>query len=215
MELRERLKALGVDLDRLAELCDRWKIAEVTPFGSALRDDFRPDSDIDLLVTYRADADWSLFDTAGLDAEFAELFHRPVDVVNRRAVEASPNWIRRKAILENGPSMPRDAANVLDIVLACQRIVEFRGLLGRAAFLADEKSVAATFHQFMMMGEAVERLSDGFRGAHPNVPGRRIAGMRDRLIHGYNDVDPDQVWNAVESDVPTLLAYLAPLLPKP
>ena len=101
MEARDRLKSLGVDLRRLAELCDRWKIAEVALFGSALRDDFKPDSDIDLLVTYRADADWSLFDTVGLDAELAELFHRPVDVVSRRAVEASPNWIRRKAILES------------------------------------------------------------------------------------------------------------------
>jgi predicted nucleotidyltransferase len=51
-------------------------------------------------VTYRADADWSLFDTVGLDAEFSELFRRRVDVVSRRAVEASQNWIRRKAILE-------------------------------------------------------------------------------------------------------------------
>ena len=101
MEPRDRLKALGVDLDRLAELCDRWKIAEVALFGSALRDDFRPDSDVDLLVTYRADADWSLFDTVGLDVEFAELFRRRVDVVSRRAVEASQNWIRRKAILES------------------------------------------------------------------------------------------------------------------
>ena len=101
MEARDRLKTLGVELDRLAELCERWRIAEVALFGSALGDDFRPDSDIDLLVTYRADADWSLFDIVGLDAEFADLFHRPVDVVSRRAVEQSPNWIRRKAILES------------------------------------------------------------------------------------------------------------------
>jgi hypothetical protein len=101
MEARERLKALGVDLRRLAELCDRWKIAEIALFGSALRDDFGPKSDIDLLVTYREDADWSLFDVVGLDEELAELFHRPVDVVSRRAVEASENWIRRKAILES------------------------------------------------------------------------------------------------------------------
>jgi uncharacterized protein len=101
MEPRERLKSLGVDLRRLAELCKRWKIAEVALFGSALREDFRPDSDIDLLVTYRSDADWSLFDTVDLEAELADLFRRPVDVLSRRAVEHSQNWIRRKAILES------------------------------------------------------------------------------------------------------------------
>jgi predicted nucleotidyltransferase len=105
MDAVGRLKSLGVDRKRLAELCDRWKIAEVALFGSALRDDFRPDSDVDLLVTYRADAEWSLFDTVGLDVEFSELFRRRVDVVSRRAVEASENWIRRKAILESAVSI--------------------------------------------------------------------------------------------------------------
>lgn len=101
MEARDRLRSLGVDLDRLAQLCYRWKIAEIALFGSVLREDFGPDSDVDLLVTYRPDADWSLFDTVGLQRELAELFGRPVDLVSRRAVEHSQNWIRRKAILES------------------------------------------------------------------------------------------------------------------
>jgi len=97
--------------------------------------------------------------------------------------------------------MPRDEA--------------IRGLLDRATFLADEKTVSAVLHQIMVIGEAVKRLSDAFRGAHPNVPWRRIAGMRDHLIHGYNNVDLNEVWKAVDSDVPALLAYLVPLIPKP
>jgi len=101
MEACERLKSLGVDLDQLEELCDRWKIAEIALFGSALSEDFRPESDIDLLVTYRPDADWSLLDTVRLDRELAALFGRKVDVVSRRAIERSQNWIRRKAILES------------------------------------------------------------------------------------------------------------------
>ena len=105
MEPRDRLKALGVDLERLAELCDRWKIAEVALFGSALRDDFRPDSDIDLLVTFRDDAEWSLVDMGRLDREFAALVGRTVDVISRDAVEQSGNWIRRKAILDSAVSV--------------------------------------------------------------------------------------------------------------
>lgn len=101
MEACERLKSLGIDLDQLTEICDRWKIAEISLFGSALREDFRPDSDVDLLVTYRPDADWSLLDVVRLDRELAVLFGRKVDVVSRRAIERSENWIRRKAILES------------------------------------------------------------------------------------------------------------------
>jgi uncharacterized protein with HEPN domain len=110
--------------------------------------------------------------------------------------------------------MRRDDATLLDIILACRRIIQFRGLLDRAAFLADEKSVSAVLHQILVIGEAVKRLSDAFRGGHQTVPWRRIAGMRDHLIHGYDNVDRDEVWKAVDSDVPALLAYLQPLIPK-
>lgn len=65
----------------LAELCRRWKICKLSLFGSLARGEGRPDSDIDLLVEYEADADWSLFDTAQLREELASLFGRPVDLV--------------------------------------------------------------------------------------------------------------------------------------
>jgi len=51
---------LVVPIDRIAEFCRRWKITELALFGSVLRDDFRPDSDVDVLVTFAPDAPWSL-----------------------------------------------------------------------------------------------------------------------------------------------------------
>lgn len=85
----------------IAEFCQRWKIAELAVFGSALRDDFRPDSDIDLLVTFASDAEWSLFDHMHMQEELAERLGRRVDIVTRRSVERSRNWIRRRAILDS------------------------------------------------------------------------------------------------------------------
>ncbi len=67
--------------DQLAALCRRWKIRELSLFGSLARGEAGPDSDVDLLVEYEPDADWSLFDTAQLRTELAELFGRPVDLV--------------------------------------------------------------------------------------------------------------------------------------
>ena len=93
-------KVIGRTGDRLGEFCRRWRIVELAVFGSALRDDFRPDSDIDLLVTFEPDAGWSLLDHARMEEELAALLGRPVDLVSRRAVEGSVNWIRRQAILE-------------------------------------------------------------------------------------------------------------------
>jgi predicted nucleotidyltransferase len=72
--------------DRLAALCRRWKISKLSLFGSQARGEGRADSDVDLLVEYEPDADWSLLDIARLHAEFAELFGRPVDLVRERNV---------------------------------------------------------------------------------------------------------------------------------
>ena len=66
-----------------------------------LRDDFQPDSDIDVIVTYASEAEWSLLDHIEMERELASLFGRDVDLVTRRAVEQSHNWIRRKGILDS------------------------------------------------------------------------------------------------------------------
>ncbi len=90
-----------VQPERLAELCRRWSVTELSLFGSALRDDFRPDSDLDLLVTFAPDAPWSGWDFVRLQSELEALFGRKVDLAERAAVETSENWIRRKHILEH------------------------------------------------------------------------------------------------------------------
>lgn len=90
-----------VDRDALRRFCERWPIQRLELFGSALRDDFGPESDFDFLVVYTPGASITLFDEAQMEIELEELLRRPVDLVSRRAVEQSPNWIRRKAILES------------------------------------------------------------------------------------------------------------------
>jgi predicted nucleotidyltransferase len=92
---------LSVDADLLAALCRRWRIRELDVFGSVLRDDFGPDSDIDLLFTYAPDASLTLFDEVQIQDELESLLGRRVDLLSRGAVEDSPNWLRRKEILES------------------------------------------------------------------------------------------------------------------
>ena len=87
--------------EQLAEFCQRWGISELALFGSARGEDFRPDSDIDLLATFAPGARWSLFDLARMEEELKELFGREVDLVEREAIEKSENYIRRKSILRN------------------------------------------------------------------------------------------------------------------
>jgi predicted nucleotidyltransferase len=95
--------ALPIEIPQaaLADLCRRFRVAELALFGSVLRDDFRPDSDVDLLVTFEPGARRDLFDLAEMQRELEALLGRRVDLVERRAVEASENYIRRKHILSS------------------------------------------------------------------------------------------------------------------
>ncbi len=83
----------------IAEFCARWQITELAVFGSALRDDFRHNSDLDLLVTFADGVGWSLLDHQRMQQELSELLLRKVDLVSKRAVEESSNWSRRDGIL--------------------------------------------------------------------------------------------------------------------
>ena len=95
------VSAVAPDLaEGVAELCQRWGIIRLELFGSALRDDFSDDSDIDLLYTAADDVHWG-FEFVTLCEAFEALFGRPVDLVSRRAVEQSDNPIRRQAILSS------------------------------------------------------------------------------------------------------------------
>ena len=92
---------ISVDRRKINSFCRDWKIAEFAFFGSVLRNDFGPGSDIDVLVTFGTDADWSLMDHVRMEEELSRILGRPVDVVTRPGIERSQNWLRREAILKS------------------------------------------------------------------------------------------------------------------
>ena len=92
---------LGVSKETIAEFSRKWKITEFALFGSVLREDFRPDSDVDVLVTFSPDSDWGVEHLLDMKEELEALFGRAVDLVEKRLVEESRNYIRRKHILSH------------------------------------------------------------------------------------------------------------------
>jgi len=93
--------AIGIDKNGLEDFCRRWKIMNLSLFGSVLREDFTDNSDVDVMVTFQPDADWSLLDHVTMREELMVLFGRDVDLVTRKGVERSRNSLRRDAILES------------------------------------------------------------------------------------------------------------------
>ena len=93
----------SIDLPRekIAEFCNRWRIRELSIFGSALQKTFRPDSDVDVIIDFEPGTTRSLFDLASMSDELKVIFGRDVDLLTRQDVERSRNYIRRKAILSS------------------------------------------------------------------------------------------------------------------
>jgi uncharacterized protein len=93
--------AIDIDKDKLRDFCRRWNITEFALFGSAVGEDFRPDSDVDVLVSFSDDAPWSLLHMVEMNAELERMFGRTVDLLTRYAVERSLNCYRRDSILNS------------------------------------------------------------------------------------------------------------------
>lgn len=86
---------------KLADFCKRWNVSEFAIFGSALSADFRPDSDVDVLISFAPQAQITLFDMVHMQDELKAIFGRDVDLVSKRGVENSRNYLRRKNILDS------------------------------------------------------------------------------------------------------------------
>lgn len=100
-QINKAENSIQLPTDQIKEFCQKWRISEFALFGSAVRGDFRPDSDIDALVSFDPAANWTLFDHVDMQAELKVLFNRDVDLVSRGGIERSRNHIRRQEILES------------------------------------------------------------------------------------------------------------------
>lgn len=98
---QQNIVNIPLPMDAIREFCQRWGIVEFALFGSVLREDFNDDSDIDVLVQFREDAHLTLFDLVEMGDELEVIFGRKVDLIDRKGVEESENYIRRKIILNS------------------------------------------------------------------------------------------------------------------
>ena len=92
---------IDIQPDRLTDYCRRWQILELALFGSVIRDDFGPESDVDVLVRFDPKSRHTLFDISRMEEELTRLLGRQADIVERDAVERSPNYLRRRAVLQS------------------------------------------------------------------------------------------------------------------
>jgi uncharacterized protein with HEPN domain/predicted nucleotidyltransferase len=225
---------LGITADDIAEFCQRWHIQEFGLFGSVLRTDFRPESDVDVLIEVDQAAHHRPFHREQAQAELAQRMGRKVDLTQKRLltnpfsqaeilktyrVIYPPEAANFTTLIEGDKAMTeqvRDQAALLDMVKAMQAIARF--LTGRDFddLLADELLRSAVERQLEILGEAANRISAPFQAHHPEVDWRSVVGLRNVIIHQYDEIDYALLWEIVTENVPTLLAQVQPwVLPLP
>jgi len=89
----------ALDPEALKAFCAKWKITRLAVFGSMVRGEAKPGSDLDVLVDFAPDAPWTLFDHMDMEEELEVLAGRKVDLVSRKGLMRSQNWMRRESIL--------------------------------------------------------------------------------------------------------------------
>jgi uncharacterized protein with HEPN domain len=102
--------------------------------------------------------------------------------------------------------------SLIDIIVAVKQVVSFAQGTDVGTLANDSMKLSAILYQVAVIGEATKRLTHDFRGQHPEIPWRQMAGMRDRLIHEYDAIDVDVVWTVATTNLPELLPKLEVIL---
>lgn len=223
------MKANPAD-EKIAEFCRKWNVTEFSLFGSVLRDDFRPDSDVDVLLAFAPEAGISLFDYAAMQDELEAIFGRTVDVVSRSSVAGTENPFRRSAILgsaraiyphrggespiEPGASLrlDRDPGLLYDMVASARAVRKFIDGITSADFARDDLTISAASQALGVLGRVAGKISAELRSQHPEIDWMGMAAFADRLLQQYREISADEVWRAAESAV-AALPVLEPLIP--
>ena len=231
---------LTVSYSQIAGFCKRWRIQKMGLFGSVVRDDFGPDSDIDVLAVYAPDVKRSLFHVVGVQDELAEMFGREVDFVEKRSLKnpftkqeifrsyriiypiESANFV---ALAESDPVVLEKVRNdsaLFQMSQAAQESCDFIGGADYERFLADSILQGAVAYQLGSLGRAARRLSEGFRRwrspsvgrSHVTIDWHEIIEWEAVVAYKLSmAVDLDRVWEIATEKIPFLNAQLKKLVP--
>ncbi len=214
----------------IVSFCQRWQVQELALFGSVIRDDFDADSDVDVLIVFDPSSRRGAFDRAYMQNELAELFDRDVDITEKRLIKnpfSRAEILRSHKIIypperldfvELAEAQPvstddvRNNAALLDMVGAMKAIAEFVEGKDFNDYLGDLLLRSAVERQLEILGEAANRLRPAFREKHSAVDWSNVVGLRNVIIHQYDEIDYENIWEIATARVPHLLSQIEPLL---
>jgi predicted nucleotidyltransferase/uncharacterized protein with HEPN domain len=227
--IRDRLH---ISLSEIEAYCHRWHITEFALFGSVLRDDFRPDSDVDVLVVFEPDRSWTLFDIVRAQQDLEELLGRDVDLTQKNNL-ANP-FSRAEILRTHRIIYPLKKVTSISIQTADKTTLD--NVRNNAALFDIEQSIreiqdfiqGANYQQYLenlllrhaverkcgIIARAIRRLSSEFRMAHFEVNWDEVAELEDLLSYPYDRINDAEVWRIITTEMPNLLEQIRGLIPQ-
>ncbi len=217
---------LQLPLEAIREYCSQRPIQRLLLFGSALRDDFTPESDIDLLVEYAPEAKIDAFAIIRQEADLRELIGRDVDLsepqllksyIRQEVIESAELLYDVDGVYPSGskpmPKKPdKDRLRLLDMRDAAEKARRITSGRRRADIDNDEMLELALMKAVEIIGEAANHVSAETRALAPAIDWEKIVGMRNRLVHGYRYVNFNVHWDVITDELPPLIIELKRLI---
>lgn len=200
--------------DRIRAFCMKWKIRNFRFYGSIMREDFRPDSDIDVMVEFAPDADITLFDLSSMQDELETLLGHKVDLADRRSVDKSQNYIRRKGMLSGKPPVLRQMSYLLDMLIWARSIEKITGTHHPELIDIDKIAFHALSFNVFQLAVSAGRVDGATREKVPGIPW----DLLDETNRKFED-DPfsrdkgvlkDIAWDVVPRLIPLLAVVIPP-----
>ena len=213
-------------LEAIRAYCNQRPIRRLSLFGSALRADFGPDSDIDMLIEYAPEAKIDAFAILRQQADLCELIGRPVDLGTPQTL--SP-YIRQEVIESAEPlydvdgiypsrskPMPKkpdkDRLRLLHMRDAAEKARRYAAGRTRADIEDDDMLESALVREVEVIGEAANHVSEETRALAPDIDWGDIVGMRNNLVHAYFKINYDVLWDVITYRLPPLITELNRLI---
>ena len=216
---------------QIAEFCNQYRVVELGVFGSVLRDDFGPESDVDFLVLFEPGHSLSWGEWGQAVEDLTALVGRSVDLTRKNGVV---NPFSRSEILktvrviypfQNSDVLEivqanqmtqenvRNSAALLDMVEAVEGALRFSQGMIFEDYECNELLRRAMERQLEILGKAANRVSSEFQQLHSEIDWRNVVGLRNRIIHEYDRVDDATIWRIVVDVLPPLLVQVRMLVP--
>lgn len=204
---------IPVPEDHIRDFCMKWKIRNFRFYGSIMRDDFRPDSDIDVIVEFTPDAHTTFFDMSSMQEELETLLSRKVDLADRHSVDQSQNYIRRKGMLSGKPPVLRQMSYLLDMLIWARSIEKITG--NHPPGLVDEDKIAFHALSFNVFQLAVSagRVDGVTREKVPGIPWDLLDETNRKFEDDPFDRDKRVIKDVAWDVVPRIIPLLGVVIP--